>query len=187
MDEAGVTGGPAVEAGRVRSGQRVPRIVALLCIAVVVPVGLVVGAVGGAFVKETLAISKGGETPVVAVFAVLNGLRPLADEDLLDLLPFLCDEKRDELLDRLHGMRGDLAKERRTVLEASDYKAPGSGDRVAVSVMVQGVSTVHNEGGMTFFLHGTPHEWRFETLKQRRGWTVCGWTAPEICGTYVRC
>jgi hypothetical protein len=188
MDDVPVVG-PVPE--RVAAGHAVVRrrprrrwlvLAAVLAVVVCLPVcGVTVWLLRG-----TVEASRGGKSPSVAAMAVLDGLRPLADEDMGALLSFLCNEHQKELLARLRQMRADLGHSQKTTLEWLSFDESESPDGVVVSVMVQAVMEV-TTGGQTLWAHGTAHEWKFETRKQWLGWTVCGIEAPAICGVYIRC
>ena len=160
-------------------------VVLAVIVAVGVPVGLWV--VGG-----TLRASQGAASPAAASEAVLGSLGPYADDDLSTVERYLCPDVVAELRQRLQEMRGQLeaTPDGDVRLDGSDFLTTTEGGTATVRVRVAARFSTVDASGQVILSRGEAHEWVFRAQQGsglRKGWRICDFTAPALCGTYITC
>jgi hypothetical protein len=186
MSEVDATGGAQAGVGGAvrRKRRRWPWLVAgVLSIVVCAPVTAVVVW----FVRGTVEASLGGKSPTAAVVAVMGAFDRWAEDDLDRLRPYLCREHASELLRRLGIMRHELLNADQSAgLTSADFAEVDTGRGVRVSVRV-GVEVPVGDDVRGLFATDRGQVWAFDTVHVGRGWRVCGFIAPAMCGVYVKC
>jgi hypothetical protein len=143
------------------------------------------------FVSGTVKASEGGADPVVAVYGVTWAFDRWADDDLGEVLRYLCPEKQKALKARLADLRRQVvnAPGNNWVKEEGFATTATGSDTATVTVNVIVNSDLKLDDGRTVTASGG-FPWTFETRKYaglEKGWKVCDFQAHEFCGEYLYC
>jgi hypothetical protein len=143
------------------------------------------------FVSGTLKASEGGADPGVAVLQVSWAFDRWADDDLGEVLPYLCPEKLKALKARLARLRSEaVGAPGNNWVETEGLATKVTGDATAtVTANVIVNSEIKLSNGQTAIARGGM-PWTFETRRYsglEKGWKVCDFQAHEFCGEYLKC
>jgi hypothetical protein len=143
------------------------------------------------FVSGTLNASEGGADPEVAVYGVTWAFDRWADDDLGEVLPYLCPDKLKELKARLATLRKQIvnAPGNNWVKEEGFATMSTGSDTASVTVNVIVSSDIKLDDGRTVTANGGL-PWTFETREYKgleKGWKVCDFQGHPFCGEYLYC
>ena len=93
---------------------------------------------------------------------------------------------------RLQEMRGQLeaTPDGDVRLDGSDYVSTTEGRTATVRARVAARFSTIDASGQVILSRGEDHEWVFRAQQgsgRRRGWRICDFTAPALCGIYITC
>jgi hypothetical protein len=125
----------------------------------------------------------------VAVLRVTWAFDRWADDDLGEVLPYLCPEKLKALKARLAGLRNELLRAPGTNwAKTADMTTTAHGDNAATVTVTVIVYSEVTDGSGGAYRYGLP--WTFQTRRYgglEKGWKVCDFQSREFCGEYLKC